>query len=402
MYRLVSQTPKIKNLFTINANKLTKVFSVFMFVFLFLGNPAIAMTPEQQAQLDAITQQNAAFKTQLDSLYAQERTLANEIAIADAQAQALQRQINDTQIKINITNEQLATTAAEIKAAEAELARQKANLNEYIKVMYMDGNTSQIELVLTSENFSDFVDKSEYLDTMQAHIQEAMTKINQTKAELEAKKKQLDVDKASLDVLRESQLAQSAAMDNQINYKNHLLSTNKTNQGSIQEQITINNANSYTIRCLASGTCGSSANGDLRPVNNVDPYYDQRMYGPNVSYDGGYHSFYADGCLVTSLAMAHNKTPKDEADDHTYYVDGNGYHTGWMNTDSTSGTAISWSTANDILSHGGKVVMGLNIGHFVLAVGYDANTKKYLINDPYPTIAPNGYDKSQVVKLLRP
>jgi len=375
--------------------QITKLFASFMLFFLFWYSPAFALNASQQAQIDAIDQQNAAFKAQLDSLYSQERTLANEIAIADAQASALQKQINDTQVKINITNEQLTTTAAQIKAAEEELAKQKTNLNEYIKVMYMDGKTSQIELVLTSENFSDFVDKSQYLDTVQAHVQETMAKINATKIELEAKKKQLDTDKASLDVLKEGQLSQIGALNNQIEQKDRLISGNKATQGDIQSQIEQNNANSYIIRCLASGACGGSANGDLQITNSSNPpnYYYYAQTAVPGTYDGT-HTFAYYGCLITSLAMAHGISPKAEALNHRYDGEGNMYG------DSTSGSAISWATANSMLTRGQPVVMGINIGHFVLAVGY--SNGKYLINDPYPGLSPNGYDKSQVVKLLRP
>jgi len=389
LYRPVSLN-KNKRIFVASANKITKIFASFMLVFLFLSNPVLALTSSQQAQLDAIDQQNASFRAQLDALYSQERTLANEIAIADAQAAALQAQINDTQTKINITNEQLTTTAEQIKAAEDELTRQKANLNEYIKVMYMDGRTSQLELVLTSNNFSDFVDKSEYLTTMQSHIQETMTQINTTKAELEAKKKQLDEDKAKLDVLKEGQLSQISAMNSQISYKSQLLSGNQNSQDSIAAKIAENNANSYIIRCLASGACGGSANGDLVVVNNVQPYYAQTSI-PGT-YDG-YHTYAYYGCLITSLAMAHGLYPTAEAANHRYDSEGNMYG------DSTSGRATDWATANSVLARGGKVVIGLNIGHFVLAVGY--SNGKYLINDPYPGLA-SSYDRSQVTKLLLP
>lgn len=390
MYTPFNLTSKIKNIFKINATKWTKVFSVFMLIFLFASNPVLALTADQQAQLDAIDQQNSSFKTQLDSLYSQERTLANEIAIADAQGQALQAQINDTQTKINITNDQLTTTATQIKAAEDELVKQKTNLNEYIKVMYIDGQTSQLELILTSNNFSDFVDKSEYVNTMQNRIQETLAKIKATKAELEAKKSELDAAKAKLDVLKEGQLAQITALNGQTAQKNRLLSGNKATQGDLQSLIEQNNANSYIIKCLASGACGGSANGDLQVVNNVQPYYAQTSI-PGT-YDGS-HTYAYYGCLITSLAMGHGLYPTVEASHHSYDSEGNMYG------DSTSGQAISWATANSILAQGGKVVMGLNIGHFVLAVGYING--KYLINDPFPGLA-SSYDRGQVIKLLRP
>lgn len=378
-------------------HKFIKIFSLVMFIILFLANPSFAYTPEQRAQLDAIDQQNAAFRAQLDTLYAQERTIANEIAIADAQASALQAQINDTQTKINITNATLTQTAAEIKAAEDELTKQKSNLQEYMKVMYMDGQTSQIELILTSNNFSDFVDKSEYMNTMQNKVQETMDKIAATKKELEAKKLQLETDKASLDSMQEGLLAQNNALSSQIYLKNQLLSGNKNNQSDIQSQININNSNSYIIRCLASGTCGGSANGDLQIFNQNNPpqyYYFAQTDVPGTYYGSYSYAYY--GCLITSLAMAHGINPTVEASHHNYNPDGE------MKSDSTSGSSISWATANNILTNGGTVVMGLNIGHFVLAVGYNTNTGKYLINDPFPGLSTNGYDKTQVTKLLKP
>lgn len=112
-------------------------------------------------------------------------SLTNELAIFDGQIQQTELQIQQTETEINLTTEKITQT-------EEDLRVKKETLNEYLRVIYEESNTSALELVASSNSFSDFVDKSEYLQTMQIKIKDMVEKIKIMKEELESKKKNLN------------------------------------------------------------------------------------------------------------------------------------------------------------------------------------------------------------------
>lgn len=224
MYRQNNLTANLGKYIRTNTRKMTKVISTFLLVFLFLGNHALALTAEQKAYNDSIDQQIAALRNEIAQNKLQKQTVAREVAVIDAQVKIIQIQISSTQQQIDIANSQLAELSGQIETANADLEKQKIVLGEYIRTMYINGQTSQIELIMTSSNFSDFVDKSEYLNTMQQKIQETLGKIENLKIQLDNKKHEVEVTKAKAEALAASQIAQRNALASQQAYKTSVIS----------------------------------------------------------------------------------------------------------------------------------------------------------------------------------
>lgn len=372
-------------------------------VFLLFSGPAFA-TNQQDAQneLNQINSDIGTISSTLNSLRAEKNTLANELAILDAQAYSIQLQINSAQAQINVIDSQIADTNAQVAQAEANLQKQKELLQEYIKTMYMSSQTSQIELILTSNNFSDFVDQTQYLDTMTQKVQDATNQIESLKKELEAKKRDLQIKMNEALQLKATQVSAQTALNMQVEQKASLLQTTKGNESAYQSSLNGKIARRGILECIASGGCGGDASGQLQVVNSGTHYYQwQDPWGPTsytgVSGDGNTFANY--GCLITSLGMAHGLTPPQEAARHSFTGDG------YMISDGSSGTSIGldWARVNSILSTpGGEVIFGLHMGgydHYVVAVGMTDG--KYLINDPYFQTGYT-YNASRVFKALIP
>jgi surface antigen len=150
----------------------------------------------------------------------------------------IQLKINETQYQIDVANAQISETNDQITKAEADLAHQKEIMNEYIKTMYMESQTTTVELIARSNSFSEFVDQSEYLSTMQEKVQETANKISKLKEELEAKKKDLEITKAKAESLRASQVAERSSVATQQSYKNSLLSNAAASEANLKKQRT--------------------------------------------------------------------------------------------------------------------------------------------------------------------
>lgn len=125
----------------------------------------------------------------------------NKKAVADLRNQAtsyndaitkLQAQIDTLQGQIDANTAEQAKLQGEITAAEAELVKQKKVLGENIKTMYLEGQISTLEMLASSKNLSDFVDKQQYRNSVQSKIKTTLDKITKLKFELTAKKESVE------------------------------------------------------------------------------------------------------------------------------------------------------------------------------------------------------------------
>jgi peptidoglycan hydrolase CwlO-like protein len=177
-------------------------------------------------QIAALQQVNAQNKGSLNDLLAQASSFQDAIYKLQLQINALQQLIDQ-----NIAEQ--TRLQGQITANEQELARQRRFLGEGIKSMYVDGQPTTIEMLATSKNLSDFVDKEEYRTNVQKKIQDTLKKINELQ-------KQLSVQKTAIDQLLNDQRAQQAQLDSGRYKQSQMLAYNQSQQAQYNQQIATN------------------------------------------------------------------------------------------------------------------------------------------------------------------
>ncbi len=102
-------------------------------------------------------------------------------------------QIEVLQAKIEENIVQQKRLAKEIEVTEKELDVQKKLLGLNIRTMYLDNDISTLEMLASSKDLSEFVDKEQYRNSIQMKIQRAMAKIQTLRLELKTKKEAVDM-----------------------------------------------------------------------------------------------------------------------------------------------------------------------------------------------------------------
>lgn len=188
------------------------------------------LSNEQSSLTDQINQLNE----QIKQKRSEKATLQNEVAIFDSQIYVIQLQIQATDAELNRLQAEIEATLAEITKAEVELERQIDLLKENLRVYYEEGQTSAIEIVASSDNFSEYMDRTEYLKTLQDSIVETVDEIETLKAELEAKKAELETKKTEQTTLKNQQVAQKTDLNNQRYAKQYILDVTKGEEAAFQ------------------------------------------------------------------------------------------------------------------------------------------------------------------------
>ena len=222
-----------------NSKKLSRLVSTSVLTVAFLFVAAATLVPGVRAdhfdeQIKVLQQQNAGAQGVLNDLRSQAASYQDAIGKLQAQIDGLQAQIN-----ANLAEQ--AKLQQQIEEGQKELDRQKQLLATDIKTMYQDGEPSTIEMLASSSNLSDFVDKTEYRSAVQRKIQDTLKKVQ----ELQRK---LQVQKAQVDQLLEEQKAQQNTLADARAQQAQLLSYNQGQQAAYNQQIKTNQAQISQLR----------------------------------------------------------------------------------------------------------------------------------------------------------
>lgn len=205
---------------------------------------------QYDAQIQSIQQDSNTANANLVQLGAEAASLQDQISKLQAQIDALQSQINANQAKSDDLKKQIA-------AAEIELAKQKKTLGENIRAMYLEGQISTVEMLASSKDLSDFVDKQQYRGVVQSKIKSTVDQITTLKIQLKTQSDQVE------QLLRDqqnmqSQLAGSRAQQAQ------LLGANQQQQSDLNQKLQSNSTKIAELRAAQV-----AANAKLRGGSTV-------------------------------------------------------------------------------------------------------------------------------------
>ncbi len=181
-----------------------------------------------EAQINALKSKNAASKSKQQDLRASAGTITDTIASLQTEISALETQIRDSKAKD-------VKLQKEIAQAEADLAYQKKVLGENIKQMYVENEMSTLEMLATSKDLGDYVDKAQYRNSVQSKINETVATINQLK-------EKLDKQREEVQRLLADQEAMQARVAEQKAENDRLLALNEQEQGTLERDMKNRNA----------------------------------------------------------------------------------------------------------------------------------------------------------------
>lgn len=245
----------------------TRLLGVAAVVVFTLG--AVVYTPAQHSGAASISE------LQKKSQQLRAEIAANQKIAAEhhARAKSLQDKIDELNAEIAVVNQQIELLSLQIEELKLkieetnrELERQRNVLGANIRVMYFEGDVSTIEMLASSQDLSEFVDKEQYRIAVQAKIKSTMDTIKLLKAELSAKQEEVQK-------LLDQQQAQRKLLDEKRSEQQRLLDATRGEEARFQELIAkqrklLAEAEAEIARAAGSGSYRSAPVG---PVAAGDP-----------------------------------------------------------------------------------------------------------------------------------
>jgi len=207
------------------------------------------------SQINNLNSANSSSEAKLSDLADQASSYQDAISKLQSKISALQQAISQNKAE----QAQLQTQIAQ---KQREIDQERVVLGDVLRSMYVDGQMTTIEMLATSDNLSDYVDKQEYRNSVQGKVQEALKAIAVLQQQLQSKKTKvenlIDTEQGQKDQLASEQAQQ-----------NKMLAYNVSQQASYNAKIAANkkSISSLYVRLAAlnsagtvnySGTCGGS------------------------------------------------------------------------------------------------------------------------------------------------
>lgn len=284
---------------------LSLVLSV-IFVFGIAGSSFSAYAKSYtQSDLNRLRQANAEAQKAIDDLSDDKRDTNEYIAALDKKIQALEGQIkvlesqkSDLEKSISDIKIQMDETEAEMKRIQDEIAAKQAEydkiFNEYcqrLRAMYVSGQASNLEVLLTSSDISSILTRSEMIKSVsrkdnqtlneltkkmqeiekdKASLQKKKVELEDNKTKLESQKKELEQNisevNSSKSELDSDKAKANEAMENikgQIREYRETMEDNSAEMQAIADEIRRQQAASNSSSGSSSGSSGSHGNGSL-------------------------------------------------------------------------------------------------------------------------------------------
>ncbi len=185
-------------------------------------------------QIQALQQDNAAKRQASNQLAAQASSYQDQVDRLSSQINSIRQTILDYQHQSDDIQKQ-------IEADQIELDHQKQVLGTNIKTMYLEGEISTLEILASSKDLSEFVDKQQYRNSVQSKVKATVDKIAELKTQLEVKQREIQG-------LIKDQQAQQAQLDSSLAEQSNLLNMTASQKAAKDAEIKSNNAQISALR----------------------------------------------------------------------------------------------------------------------------------------------------------
>jgi peptidoglycan hydrolase CwlO-like protein len=217
-----------------------------------------AAADQYDDQINSLRAQADQYQGQANQLRAQADTLQNKLDEINAQIAALQAKIQANQAR----HDQLQQ---KIQENQTKLENSQNLLGEVLANLYVDNGVTAVEMLASSANISDFVDKQEYRSSVRDQLNSLINDVKDIKAKLENDKKEVEKIMAELDLQNQQLGAVQADQQKLVNETRgeeaayqQLVSSARDQMASVQSQ-----QQAYYASLVAKGGGGSGVVGSF-------------------------------------------------------------------------------------------------------------------------------------------
>ena len=309
----------------IEKNKRIIFISMLILITLFssIGFSYAATTSElrnQQSDIDAKIEQT---NTEIAGVKKQMTNALNQINTLNSEISGYENDISRLSKQLDIVNAQITEKIANIEEQQEKYDTQKDLLEQRLVALYEAGETTYLDMLLASDDLSDFISNYYLIEQMAEADDELLTSIENTRKQLESEKAYLDSAKAEIETTTASIAEKKKSLSYSVSQKKTVVSNLTAEEAELQAQLEEFEEDKRRIQAelakVASNYTGEivapSAAGYICPINGrskrhiTTGYYGYKGHtGVDFACSAGTPIVAVkSGTVVTSTALRNSK-----------------------------------------------------------------------------------------------
>jgi murein DD-endopeptidase MepM/ murein hydrolase activator NlpD len=221
------------------------LLALFMLSALF---PAYAdQLDDTQQELQNVNRALNQQQQQLNQTQKAEQGVIAQMAVLEKEIKDAEDDLSETTVKIDVLKIKITEVQEDIEIKQHAIAEKSKQLGDRLVYIFEDGNVSYLEILFSSNDFSDFLTRYEMLSVIVSNDKELINTIKKERAELEMTKGDLEVSSKELEQVFTTQQNLKNDLEFRQNEKQKMLQTIQNEKAKYQEAIDELESNSYKL-----------------------------------------------------------------------------------------------------------------------------------------------------------
>ncbi len=220
------------------------IISIFFILILFAVNfvyaedptPTLTPTPSSE-KLSLLQNEIKELQNKINETQSQAKTLSSQISVMNSQIKITELRIKATEQELTELSNEIETATKKIDTLEASIDRMSKILLNRIVETYQAGNTQTLQVLLSSNNLTDFFNRVNYLRIVQIHDKKLIFETQQAKTDYTNQKEILENKKQKVEALRKQLEVYTAQLDQEKKNKETLLLVTKNSEKEYQRRL---------------------------------------------------------------------------------------------------------------------------------------------------------------------
>lgn len=362
---------------------LSMILGVLITIVLLMNHVEVLAKSAEQEELEneksKVDSQIKEAQEKQEQLEAEKSETMKTVESLITQISSVQAEVDQLESRISELQTEISSRERDIEQKEEEYNEQEKLLDARIVALYKSGDTSYLDVLLTSSSITDFLAKYYMAEELINYDKELMQSIKQQKSDIETEKTQLEADKKELDTSLAQTEQKKTSLKSLKNEKEDYVAQLTAEEKEVQEEIEeleeenrkiANEIKEAQIRYQKqleelknnSGSSSSQSGSGyfIRPVSSgpitATAYYSSGKFHGAVDYGvpvGTVVMAAADGVVMTTKNLSSSYG--------TYIVI---QHANGLQTYYAHGTSGSISVEpGDIVKQGQKIMLSGNTGN---------------------------------------
>ena len=221
--------------------RLSMILGVLITIVLLMNHVEVLAKSAEQEELEneksKVDSQIKEAQEKQEQLEAEKSETMKTVESLITQISSVQKEVDELESKISDLQTEISSRERDIEQKEEEYTEQEKLLDARIVALYKSGDTSYLDVLLTSSSITDFLAKYYMAEELINYDKELMQSIKQQKADIETEKTQLEADKKELDTSLAQTEQKKTSLKSLKNEKEDYVDQLTAEEKEVQEEI---------------------------------------------------------------------------------------------------------------------------------------------------------------------